>query len=143
MATKLAAYLNFQGNTKEAMEFYHDALGGELTLTTFKEGNMPTDDPAEQDFIMHADLQADGMQLFAADMTMNMEFKGHNGFALSISGEAADEAKCRDYWDKLSAGGNVTMALDKAPWGDTFGMFTDKYGVGWLVNIAGAVAAEA
>jgi len=54
---------------------------------------------------------------------------------VSLSGD--DDATLRQWWDGLSAGGSVTVPLEMAPWGDSFGMFTDKYGIDWLVNIAG------
>jgi PhnB protein len=57
---------------------------------------------------------------------------------MSLSGD--NEAELRTYFMKLSAGGTVTMPLEKAPWGDTFGMCTDKFGVAWLVNITGPKA---
>lgn len=57
---------------------------------------------------------------------------------MSLSGE--DEGKLQGYWDKLSAGGQVIMPLEKAPWGDTFGMCADKFGISWMVNITGAQA---
>jgi len=56
--------------------------------------------------------------------------------AVSLSGD--DEASLKGYWDKLSAGATITMPLEKAPWGDSFGMLTDKFGVSWMVNIAGS-----
>ena len=65
-----------------------------------------------------------------------MDYTPGNNHSISLSGE--DEAELRGYWDKLSAGGNVTMPLERAPWGDTFGMCVDKFGISWLVNIAGA-----
>jgi PhnB protein len=64
-----------------------------------------------------------------------MEFKPGNTFSISLSGE--DDHELRGYWGRLSDGGTVFMPLEKAPWGDTFGMCTDKFGIAWLVNIAG------
>jgi PhnB protein len=64
-----------------------------------------------------------------------MSFNPGDNFSVSLSGE--DDAELRGYWEKLSDGGTVTVALEQAPWGDTFGMCTDKFGVAWLVNIAG------
>ena len=56
-------------------------------------------------------------------------------FSISLSGD--DDRELRGYWDKLAAGGTVTLPLEKAPWGDSFGMLTDKFGTPWMVNIAG------
>jgi PhnB protein len=118
------------------MEFYHSVFGGELTTSTFAEFQA-SEDPAERDKIMHSMLTTDsGLVLMAADTPNSMDYTPGNNHSISLSGE--DEAELRGYWDKLSAGGNVTMPLERAPWGDTFGMCTDKFGISWLVNIAGA-----
>ncbi|HEX8304932.1 MAG TPA: VOC family protein [Jatrophihabitans sp.] len=136
MTTRLNPYLNFRDRTREAMEFYHSVFGGELTMSTFAEMHA-SEDPAEQDKIMHSQLITDnGLTLMAADTPNSMDYTpGTNNFAVSLSGE--DEGELRGYWDKLSDGGDVAMPLDKAPWGDFFGMCTDRFGIPWLVNIAG------
>jgi PhnB protein len=142
MSTKLNPYLSFRDNAKEAMEFYRSVFGGELTTSTFAEFQA-SDDPAEQDKIMHSTLTtAGGIVLMASDTPNRMDYKPGNNFSISLSGEQAEEGELRGYWDKLSAGGTVTMPLGLAPWGDTFGMCTDKFGVNWLVNIAGAATPE-
>lgn len=71
----------------------------------------------------------------AADTPNSMEYTPGNNHSVSLSGE--DEAELRGYWEKLSAGGTVTVPLEPAPWGDSFGMCVDQFGVTWLVNIAG------
>jgi PhnB protein len=136
MTTRLNPYLNFRNTASEAMDFYHSVFGGELTKNTFAE-MQASEDPSEQDKIMHSQLVTDnGLTLMAADTPNTMDYApGTNDFAVSLSGE--DEGELRGYWDKLSDGATVTMPLDKAPWGDIFGMCVDKYGVSWLVNIAG------
>lgn len=136
MATRLNPYLGFRDTAREAMEFYHSVFGGELTTSTFAEFQA-SEDPAERDKIMHSMLTTDtGLVLMAADTPNSMDYTPGNNHSISLSGE--DEAELRGYWDKLSAGGNVTMPLERAPWGDTFGMCVDKFGISWLVNIAGA-----
>jgi PhnB protein len=135
MATQLNPYLNFRDNTKEAMTFYQSVFGGDLNTSTFAE-YQASEDPAEQDKIMHAQLTNDkGLVLMAADTPNRMELVNGTNFALSLSGD--DEAELRGYWDKLSDGGQVTMPLTAAEWGDMFGMLVDRYGVSWLVNISG------
>ena len=62
--------------------------------------------------------------------------RGENVFSVSLSGAKGDDAELRGYWDKLTMGGNVTQALETAPWGATFGMVVDAFGVTWLVNIS-------
>ena len=136
MTTHLNPYLGFRDNAKEAMEFYHSVFGGELTLSTFGE-NHASEDPAEQDKIMHGMLTSpSGLVLMGADTPTSMSYTPGDNISVSLSGE--DDAELRGYWDKLIDGATITAPLTTAPWGDTFGMCTDKFGVNWLVNIAGA-----
>ncbi len=136
MTVRLNPYLHFEHQTREAMEFYRSVFGGELTLSTFGESGM-TDDPAQQDKIMHAMLEAgDGLVLMASDAPPGMPLDTGSNIAISLSGD--DEATLRGWWDGLVGGGaSVTLPLERAPWGDTFGMCTDRFGVAWMVNIAG------
>jgi PhnB protein len=135
MSVRLNPYLSFRDTAKQAMDFYQSVFGGELTRSTFAEFQA-TADPAEQDKVMHSMLVTDGgLVLMAADVPNSMDYApGQNG-SISLSGD--EEAELRGYWDKLSAGGTAMMPLEKAPWGDTFGMCTDQFGVNWLVNISG------
>lgn len=138
MAVRLNPYLNFRDNAREAMDFYHSVFGGELTRSTFGEFHA-SEDPAEADKIMHSSLVTDNdMVLMAADTPNSMEYTGGN-CAISLSGD--DDDRLRGYWEKLSAGGTSTMPLAPAPWGDTFGMCTDRFGISWMVNIAGTSSA--
>lgn len=134
MTTRLNPYLGFRDTAKEAMEFYRSVFGGELTLSTFAE-LQGADDPADQDKIMHSQLMTEnGLTLMASDTPSSMEYNPGSNYSISLSGD--DDAELRGYWEKLSESGTVTMPLEKAPWGDSFGMCVDKYGVSWLVNIS-------
>lgn len=138
MQTRLNPYLSFRDNAREAMEFYHTIFGGKLVMNTFKEFHA-SQDPSEDNKIMHAMLEADnGITFMASDTPGRMEYKAGTNFNMSLSGD--NEAELKGYFEQLSAGGTVTMPLEKAIWGDTFGMLTDKFGVSWLVNIAGQPA---
>ena len=135
MSVKLNPYLNFQRNAREAIEFYKNVFGGTLNISSFKDGGMPTG-PADENLVMHAQLDADhGITLMASDTPPGMELTAGNSVSISLSG--TEEATLRGYWEKLSQGGTVMVPLEKAPWGDTFGMCTDKFGTQWLVNISG------
>jgi PhnB protein len=133
--SKLNPYLEFNGNAREAMEFYKTVFGGTLNMQTFKEYQV-SDDPSEDQKIMHAQLDSENdITLMAADTPNRMGYHPESNISLSLSGENHDQLK--SYYEKLSAGGTVTQPLEKAPWGDTFGMLTDRFGVKWMVNIAG------
>jgi PhnB protein len=136
MGTLLNPYLNFRDNAREAMDFYQSVFGGELTRNTFADYHA-SEDPAEQDKIMHSQLVTEsGLTLMAADTPNSMDYTPATTFSISLSGD--DDAELRGYWAKLSDGGTITMPLNAAPWGDTFGMCVDKFGVSWWVNISGA-----
>jgi PhnB protein len=136
MNTLLNPYLGFRDNARQAMDFYHSVFGGELVRSTFEE-YQASEDPAEKDKIMHSTLTTEnGLVLMAADTPNTMEYTSGTNISVSLSGD--DDAELRGYWEKLSEGGTVGMPLEQAPWGDSFGMCTDKFGVTWLVNISPA-----
>jgi PhnB protein len=135
MQSNLNPYLSFRDNAREAMEFYKAVFGGKLEMQTFKEFHA-SQDPGEDNKIMHAMLTANnGIVFMASDTPNNMEYRTGTNMSMSLSGD--NETELRGYYEKLSAGGTIGMPLEKAPWGDMFGMFTDKFGVSWLVNISG------
>jgi PhnB protein len=134
MASILNPYISFKDNARQALEFYRDTFGGELTLNTFGEYGDPSQPGA--DGIMHGNLETpSGFRLMAADTPPGMDYNPGTNIAVSLSGDDADEL--RGYWDKLSSGGQVQVPLEKQMWGDEFGMCVDQFGVGWMVNIAG------
>lgn len=133
MASRLNPYLNFDGNARQAMEFYAGVFGGTLRLNTF--ADYGTEQTPDADRIMHAMLETDaGYAIMASDVPGEMEYHGISGCSLSLSGDDVD--MLREYWEKLSAGGTITMPLQKQVWGDEFGMCIDQFGVPWLVNIS-------
>ena len=139
MTVRLNPYIGFDGEAREAMDFYKSVFGGELTLNTYGASGM-SDDPAQAEKIMHSMLDAgSGLVIMGSDAPPGMPRDEGSRITVSLSGD--DEATLRRYWDGLVDGGNVTMPLEKAPWGDSFGMCTDRYGVAWMVNITGAGAA--
>ena len=135
MATNLNPYLGFRDDARSAMDFYHSVFGGELTRSTFAEMHA-SEDPAEAEKIMHSQLVTPGgMVLMAADTPNGMEYTSGGSISVSLSG--SDEDELRGYFEKLSDGGTVVLPLEKAPWGDSFGMCVDRFGVAWMVNISG------
>ncbi|HEY9342032.1 MAG TPA: VOC family protein [Hanamia sp.] len=132
---KMNSYLNFNGNTEEAFNFYKSVFGGEfLTLMRFKDtpdaDKMPAD---EQEKVMHVALPIGDNILMGTDVLKSMEpVNFGTNSSLSIDGESEEEAN--QLFNKLSVGGKVVMPLEKMFWGALFGMITDKFGVQWMVN---------
>jgi PhnB protein len=133
-------YLNFRGGAREALTFYGTVFGVEPRISSFKDFGMPVGE-GEEDLVMHGQLDLDGAPLvMASDVPSHMPYTpGENTFSVSLSGD--DEATLTRWWNALSEGADVQQPLEKAPWGDSFGMLHDRFGVSWLVNIAGAAAA--
>ncbi len=131
MASLLNPYISFDGNAREALEFYEAALGGKVEINTFAEYG---DHPDIADKVMHGRLETDaGFTLMAADTPPGGTHEPGNNFSVSLSGDDADQL--RGYWAALGEGGTVTVPMEKQPWGDEFGMVIDKFGVAWMVNI--------
>ena len=133
MASRLNPYLSFTDNARPAMEFYRSVFGGELTVSTF--GEMGEQDPVQASKLMHAQLETPGgYTLMASDTPPGMEHNPGTNITISLSGDDADAL--RGYWEKLSAGGTVSVPLEKQMWGDEFGACVDRFGISWLVNIS-------
>lgn len=135
MTTRLNPYLRFRDNAREAMEFYRSVFGGQLDVSTFGEGGTSQDE-SDQDLVMHSQLETDdGFTLMGADTPAQMQFvEGANG-SVCLSGD--ETGRLTALWEGLSDGASITVPLEQAHWGDSFGMLTDRFGVPWLVNIAG------
>jgi PhnB protein len=132
MASRLNPYLGFENNARQAMEFYQGVFGGTLNMNTF--GEFGSQDTAEADKIMHAQLETDsGFTLMASDTPAGMQRNPGDNITISLSGDDAEAL--RGYWEKLSDGGDVTMPMEKQMWGDEFGMCVDRFGIPWMVNI--------
>jgi PhnB protein len=141
MPTLLNPYLSFKGNAREALAFYQSVFGGELSISTFGEFQPPADGsraegmaPSEAEKVMHGMLiTPKGLVLMGSDTPEGMPHAHGSSISISLSGE--DEEEMRGYWDRLAEGGSVSVPLDRAPWGDCFGMLTDRFGTAWLVNV--------
>ena len=132
MASRLNPYIGFEGNARQAMEFYKGVFGGDLRVNTF--GEFGSQDTPDADKVMHSQLETDsGITLMASDTPSGMQRNPGDTITISLSGDDADAL--RGYWEKLSDGGTVTMPLEMQMWGDEFGMCMDQFGVPWMVNI--------
>lgn len=138
MAT-VNAYLTFDGNCKQAFDFYKSVFGGEYPyIGTF--GEMPPMEGKEtseedKDKIMHVSLPISKETILMGSDTggeWSSRYQAGNNFSISINADSKEEAE--KLFNGLSAGGQVTMPLSDTFWGAYFGMFTDKFGIGWMVN---------
>lgn len=135
MASRLNPYLNLPGTARDAMRSYERVFGGELTLLTF--GDAGAQGVPDPDLVMHAMLETPhGFTLMASDMPPGAEHTTGTGMAVSLSGDDADQL--RGWWDALCEGATVTVPLERQVWGDDFGALTDRFGVPWMVDIAGS-----
>lgn len=132
-ANSCLPYLTFDGNCREAFEFYRSVFGGEFhVLSTFGEGpDDMTMSEAEKDRIMHVSLGIGSTVLMGSDTNARAPVKHGDDFSLSVTMDNADE--CDDLLARLSAGGAVTMPMEQQFWGAYFGMCTDRFGINWMV----------
>ncbi|WP_080779670.1 VOC family protein [Chryseobacterium phocaeense] len=132
-------YLSFNGNCREAFDFYKSVFGGEYPyIGTF--GEMPPMEgketpEADKDKIMHVSLPISKETILMGSDTgeeWGAHYKQGNNFSVSINADSKEEADT--LFNGLSAGGQVTMPMADTFWGAYFGMFTDKFGINWMVN---------
>jgi PhnB protein len=137
MAYSISPYLTFDGNAREVIEFYRSVFGGELTLSTFADFGMPVP-PEEAGLVMHSQLDVPGGPTIMASDAPSFMGRPQRGDSISLAlfGDAADADRLRGWFDALAEGGTVTQPLEAAPWGDTYGALTDRYGTAWMVDIA-------
>ena len=129
---QLNPYLNFAGNAEEALNFYKDALGGEiLQIGRYGESPMPSKEE-HKNKVMHARFVFDGNLIRVSDVFERKEFSTKGNITLSVDVE--DISKMEEVFGKLSEGGTVTMTLQDTFWGARFGMLVDKFGVPWMFN---------
>lgn len=128
----LEPYLFFKGDAREAMEFYKDVFGGELTISKISEApkGTPTMPGSKPNDVMHSSLKGGAVNLMASDSQ-----KASKMGKVELSLGSTDEVVMRKIFDKLARGGQVRMKLEKQFWGDIFGSLQDKYGVDWMLNI--------
>jgi PhnB protein len=119
---EINAYLTFDGNCREAMQFYAQCLGGELNLMPFRDA----------DRIMHARIQNGEGVLMASDTMPGMPLRQGNNFSVVLNCESPDEIE--RLFNAIGENGKVTMPLHDAFWGARFGMLTDRFGIQWMFN---------
>ncbi|GLY23736.1 VOC family protein [Micromonospora sp. NBRC 101691] len=148
-----AAHLNFRGDAREALEFYHSVFGGEITVSTYGDFGMPKELPDADKVVWGQVAAADGFRVMAYDVpgpagaaiASASATRRENGmtltrepFFLSVRGETVEEVGA--LWQKLAAGATVVEAYGPAQWAPAFGMLTDRFGVTWILDVAARYA---
>lgn len=131
--TQINAYLNFTGNCRQAMTFYNNCIGGELNMQTVAGSPAEAQCPAAmKDYILHSSLTKENLVLMGSDMSDAEGIVKGNNIALSLN--CSSEQEIKSFFDSLSAGGEIIHPLREEFWGATFGVFTDKFGIRWMLN---------
>ena len=129
---KLITYLTFAGNCEEALNFYKENLKGEIVHISYMgEGQMEVPEAAKGK-VMHSRLKFGENELYMSDTFDPSTIKQGNNVSLSL--QPTNLAEAETVFNDLSAGGKVIMPLQDTFWGARFGMFTDKFGIQWMVN---------
>ena len=130
---QINAYLSFNGNCREAMQFYKECLGGELSFQTIGESPLSEKMPPQmKESILHATLTKDQLVLMASDMVSDKGLV--KGNAVSMVLECNDEEEIYATYQSLAAGGESTHPIENTFWGALFGGLMDKYGNNWLLH---------
>ena len=132
MKQQVAPYINFQGRAREAMELYHELLGGRLELYAAGEGGVPR--PAQPgELIQHARLSGDGFLVVGSDGHPSYPPTTGDNMAIALVG--TDHAAMQVVFEKLSAGGKVNMPLTRGSWGGAAAWLTDRFGINWNLDV--------
>ncbi|MFJ7327528.1 VOC family protein [Streptomyces cyaneofuscatus] len=131
MGSRLNPYISFDGNARQAMEFYREVFGGELEVSTAADTGSA--DSPDADKVLHAQLDTpDGYTVMAWDVPEGVPYRPGTDVAVYLGG---DDGELRVRFERLSVGGTVTMPLEKQAWGDEAGALVDRFGITWMVNI--------
>ena len=124
-------YLNFNGNCEEAINFYKDALGGEI-LYIQRYGDSPMKGMGDDNAVMHCTLKVGDSHIMACDSPAGQPASTGSNISLAIGSN--DPVGAEDIFNQMADGGSVTMPMQQTFWAERFGMLTDKYGINWMFN---------
>lgn len=135
MSVQSVTHLNFRGNAKDALQFYHSVFGGNVTVVTYQDANN-VETPAEAKQVMWGQVVADnGFSIMAYDVPNSRPFqRGIGSFFVSVRGDS--ESELTNFWNNLSINGEVLVELGPAAWAPLYGMVIDQFGITWVLDIA-------
>ncbi len=134
MTVKSTTHLNFRGNARAALSFYHSIFGGEQMLVTYADAQAITD-PAEADQVIWGQVMSeDGFHVMAYDVPSSKEWNpGEIPFFISLRGD--DTGTLTRYWEKLSAGGTIVQPFGPSGFSPLYGMIKDSFNVTWVIDL--------
>jgi PhnB protein len=135
MTVSVTNHLNFRGDARAALEFYHSVFGGEIAVVTYQDAQS-VQDPAEAGQVMWGQVTAkNGFRVMAYDVPSRMPWDpGTNPFFVSVRGDSAAEIAA--LWEKLAEGATVAQPLAPSGWAPLYGMLKDRFGVTWVMDVA-------
>ena len=135
MTVQTTTHLNFRGDARAALSFYHSVFGGSLTVITYEDMGA-AQDPAEADQVVWGQVAAEnGFRVMAYDVPSARPWsRGDDPFFVSLRGDTADEVAA--LWEGLADGSTVVVPLAPSPWAPLYGMLTDPFGVTWVLDVA-------
>ena len=148
MSVHAVTHLNFHGDARQALAFYHSVFGGDLVIATYADFGVPADNPLADKVVWGQVVASSGFRVMAYDVpsaehatrSSQPSTRREHGmtitaepFFISLRGERVDEISA--LWDRLSEGSIVVEPLAQAQWAPLFGMLTDRFGVTWVVDV--------
>ena len=139
MTLQTTTHLNFRGDARAALDFYHSVFGGDLVAVTYADAHA-VQDPAEADQVMWGQVSApNGFRVMAYDVPSSRPWdRGEAPFVVSVRTD--DAAELEPYWRRLEEGATVVVDLGPAPWAPLYGTLTDRFGVTWVLDVAAPYA---
>lgn len=135
MPIRTTIHLNFQGNARAALEFYHDVFKGEQTLVTYAQAGRAQDAGDPNHILWGQVTGEDGIALMAYDVQVGLDWHpGKEAFFVSLRGDNAETI--RSLWNGLMEGAVVVQALTPSHWSPLYGMLRDRFGVTWVVDVS-------
>jgi PhnB protein len=132
MKTTINAYISFNGKCREAMTFYKECIGGELTIQTVEGSPIETQCPAAMKHqVLHSALIKDQLVIMGTDMAHGEYIQGNN---INLAVNCSSQEEIESFFAALQVGGKVIDPLKDQFWGAMFGVLVDKYGIGWMFS---------
>ncbi|GAT69439.1 glyoxalase/bleomycin resistance protein/dioxygenase [Planomonospora sphaerica] len=134
MSITTTTHLNFRGDARAALDFYHSVFGGDVVAVTYKDAG-GVQDPDEADWVMWGQVVAgNGFRVMAYDVPSRTPWNpGENAVFVSVRGDDTEEITA--LWDKLAVGSTVVQPLEPAQWAPLYGMLKDRFGVVWVLDV--------